>query len=526
DRTEFIGRNGTLANPAGLVCDSPLSGRTGAGLDPCGVLQAEIELKPCDRTELFFLLGQADNRDQARELIRQWRNRDLRRELDAVRRHWEQTLTKIQVVTPDRAMDLMLNRWFLYQTITCRFRARSAFYQAGGAYGFRDQLQDCMAMVTTDPGLVRTHILRAASRQFPEGDVQHWWHPPTGRGVRTHFSDDLIWLPYTLNNYLEVTGDQAILDEELPFLAGDPLPPDREDAYFLPQISDEKASLFEHCARALDRSLTTGKHGLPLIGCGDWNDGMNRVGHKGEGESIWLAWFLHATISGFIPIAEQRGERERARRWQAQIETLRQAIEEKAWDGAWYRRAYYDDGTPLGSAASPECRIDAIAQSWGVISGAAEPNRARKAMQAVEEYLVRTGDSLVLLFTPPFDKTPLDPGYIKGYPPGIRENGGQYTHAAAWTVIAQAMLGNGHKAHELFAMINPISHTATRSGMHRYRVEPYVAVADVYSEPPHVGRGGWSWYTGSSAWLYRAGIEWILGLRLRGEKLEIQPCIP
>ncbi|HEY3307512.1 MAG TPA: glucoamylase family protein [Desulfuromonadaceae bacterium] len=526
DRIEFIGRNGCLEQPAGLAGTQPLSGKTGAGLDPCSVLQTIIELAPCDRVELVCILGQAEDVESARQLVRRWRTKDLWRELDAIRDQWEQILGKVQVQTPDRSMDLMINRWFLYQTITCRFRARSAFYQAGGAYGFRDQLQDCMAMVMTDPPLVRRHILRAAARQFREGDVQHWWHPPAGKGVRTHFSDDLLWLPYTLSHYLEVTGDANVLDEELPFLAGDPLPPEKEDAYFEPVVSEEKGTLYEHCARTLDLSMKTGLHGLPLMGTGDWNDGMNRVGHKGQGESVWLAWFLHAALSRFIPLAYKRGEQERAEQWRRHAEQLKKAVEKEAWDGAWYRRAYYDDGTPLGSASSPECRIDAIAQSWGVISGAADPERARLAMKSVEEYLVRSGDGLILLFTPAFDKTPLDPGYIKGYPPGIRENGGQYTHAAAWSVIAEAMLGNGAKAHELFAMINPVNRAATRAGMHRYRVEPYVAVADIYSEPPHVGRGGWSWYTGSSAWLYRAGLEWILGLTRIGENLRLDPCIP
>jgi len=526
DRIEFVGRNGTLEQPAGLIGDKVLSGRTGAGLDPCSALQTTLELAPGERIELVLFLGQVQDRDSARELIRRRRTVDPWLELAEVRENWERLLGKVQVKTPDRAMDIMLNRWFLYQTLVCRFWARSAFYQAGGAYGFRDQLQDCMALVVTDPALVRTHIVRASQRQFQEGDVQHWWHPPTGRGVRTHFSDDLVWLPYTVANYLAVTGDASILDENTHFLEGESIPPEREDVYFEPRVSEETATVYEHCARALDLRLATGEHGLPLMGSGDWNDGMNRVGHEGRGESVWLAWFLHAALSLFVPVAVGRGELERAERWQAHATHLKEALEREAWDGAWYRRAYYDDGTPLGSASGTECRIDSIAQNWGVISGAADPERAKQAMQSVVEYLVRPGDELVLLFTPPFDKTPQEPGYIKGYPPGIRENGGQYTHASAWSVIAFAMLGNGDMAHELFAMINPVNHTATPAGMHRFRVEPYVAVADVYSEPPHIGRGGWSWYTGSSGWLYRAGVEWILGLAQRGETLRVDPCIP
>ncbi len=526
DRVEFVGRNGTLEQPAGLLGNGVLSGRTGAGLDPCCALQTTLDLAPGERVELVLFLGQASDRETARDLIRHWRSVAPQDELKAIRKYWEGVLGKIQVRTPDRAMDFMLNRWFLYQTLVCRCWARAAFYQAGGAYGFRDQLQDCLALVMTDPALVRTHIIRASGRQFREGDVQHWWHPPTGRGVRTHFSDDLIWLPYTVAHYLAVTGDASVLDEKTPFLEGETLAAEREDAYFEPVISGETATVFEHCARALDLRLTTGAHGLPLMGTGDWNDGMNRVGHQGRGESVWLAWFLHATFTHFAPIATARGERERAQRWLAHAAGLKEALEKEAWDGAWYRRAYYDDGTPLGSTANTECRIDSIAQSWGVISGASDPVRARKAMASVEDYLVKTEDSLVLLFAPPFNQTSQDPGYIKGYLPGIRENGGQYTHAAAWSVIAFAMLGLGDKAHELFSMLNPVNHAVTRSSMSRYRVEPYVAVADVYSEPPHVGRGGWSWYTGSSGWLYRAGLEWILGITVRAETLHLEPCIP
>ena len=439
---------------------------------------------------------------------------------------WDAVLDTVQVKTPDRSMDILMNRWLLYQTLACRIWARSAFYQASGAYGFRDQLQDAMALTLSQPALTREHLLRAAARQFAAGDVQHWWLPASGRGVRTRISDDAVWLAYATINYVEVSGDLAILDESVAFLEGPALRSGEHDAFFDPTLSGEHATLFEHCARALDRSLSVGSHGLPLFGGGDWNDGMNRVGAEGKGESVWLGWFLHATLCAFAPLAESRGEQARATAWRQHADGLRKSLEREGWDGDWYRRGYYDDGTPLGSAASDECRIDSIAQSWGVISGAADPVRSASAMAAVDDHLVRRGNKLVVLFTPPFDRTLLDPGYIKGYPPGIRENGGQYTQAAIWSVLAFAMLGDGDKAAELFSMLNPIHHANTRAAVHRYKVEPYVVCADVYAEPPHVGRGGWSWYTGSAGWMYRVGLESILGFRLRGATLVLDPCVP
>ncbi|HUP02320.1 MAG TPA: glucoamylase family protein [Gemmatimonadota bacterium] len=526
DRTEFLGRNGTLRRPDALGREGPLSGRTGAGWDPCAALRGRVEIAPGGRAEIVFLLGQGEDTEAARRLVAKYRIADLGRVLEGVLQHWEDVLEALQVRTPDYSMSILLNRWLLYQVLSCRVWARSAFYQSGGAFGFRDQLQDIMALAVARREIARDHILRSAARQFPEGDVQHWWHTPSGRGVRTRISDDRIWLPFALVHYLQVTGDEAVLDEEIPFLESEPLPADQAEAYFEPAVSDETATLYDHCARSLDVSLDTGRHGLPLIGTGDWNDGMNRVGEQGEGESVWLAWFLDLTLGGMIPIAEARGDEERAGRWQAWRTALGPALSEHAWDGDWYRRAFFDDGTPLGSAANEECRIDSIAQSWAVIAGSGPPERAAHAMKAVEQYLVRRGDGLVLLFTPPFDRTPLDPGYIKGYLPGVRENGGQYTHGAIWSVIAFAQLGDGDKAAELFSILNPINHGSTRAGIHRYKVEPYVSVADVYAEPPHVGRGGWTWYTGSAGWMYRAGVEWILGFRLRGATLHLDPCIP
>jgi cyclic beta-1,2-glucan synthetase len=526
DRTEFLGRHGSPDHPAALAQGHRLSGRVGPGLDPCGALQAAVELPAGGRTEVVFFLGEAAGAEQARGLIARYRSQDVEAIVRAVGERWDEVLGVVQVKTPDRSLDILLNRWLLYQTLACRVWARAAFYQAGGAYGFRDQLQDVVALAVAAPELARQHVLRAAARQFGEGDVQHWWHPPSGRGVRTRISDDLIWLPYVVARYVEVAGDGAVLDEVVPFLEGPRLSVGQAESYFEPRVSGERDTLFEHCARALDLSLTAGPHGLPLMGTGDWNDGMNGVGAAGKGESVWLGWFLHAVLSEWATLADARGEGKRAARWREYVSALKASLEREAWDGQWYRRAYFDDGTPLGAAVNDACRIDSIAQSWSVISAAADPARQVRAMAAVDAYLVRHAEGLVLLFTPPFDDTALEPGYIKGYVPGVRENGGQYTHAAVWTVIAFAALGDGDKATELLAMLNPINRAGTDAGVQRYRVEPYVVAGDVYAEPPHVGRGGWTWYTGSAGWMYRAGLESILGFRLRGDRLVVDPCIP
>jgi cyclic beta-1,2-glucan synthetase len=526
DRKEFLGRNGTLKRPAALRRVA-LSGRDGAGLDPCAALQTTIELAPHAGREVVFLLGESASQEDAAELVARFSNPSTVNEaFEEVLTHWDTLLGTIEVKTPDLAMDTMLNRWLLYQTLACRIWARSAFYQSGGAFGFRDQLQDVMALVYSSPAIARQQIVLASSRQFKEGDVQHWWHPPTGRGVRTRFSDDLLWLPFVTSFYASVTGDHAVLDEVVPFLEQPLLKPDEHEVYMQPTVSTEAASVYEHCLRALDRSLAVGAHGLPLMGGGDWNDGMNRVGHLGKGESVWVGWFLYKTLQTFASLCDSRDDQAHGTRYREHGEKLKAALAEKGWDGDWYRRAYFDDGTPLGSVQNDECRIDSIVQSWSVISGAAESHRAHRAMAAVEEYLIRRGDGLVILFTPPFDKGRLDPGYIKGYVPGVRENGGQYTHAALWTLIAFAILGDGERAGELFSLLNPINHSATRAGLHKYKVEPYVAVGDVYAVPPHTGRGGWTWYTGSSGWMYRAGLESILGFQLHGDRLQIDPCVP
>jgi cyclic beta-1,2-glucan synthetase len=526
DRREFLGQHGTLGNPAALSNLKPLSKRAGAGLDPCCALQTSLGLEPGQVVEVVWLLGEAADAREAQILILRYRSTDLDVVLQAALAYWDEALDIVQVKTPDRSLDLMLNRWLLYQTLVCRMWARSAFYQASGAYGFRDQLQDSMALTLSKPALARAHLLYAAGRQFFEGDVQHWWLPQTGQGVRTRISDDRVWLAYVAAHYVQASGDLAVFEEKIPFIEGQTLRPDEHDAYFQPVTSDETASLFEHCARALDQSLAVGAHGLPLMGTGDWNDGMNCVGEAGKGESIWLGWFLHTTLLEFAPIARARGELERAARWLSHAAALKGALEHSGWDGDWYRRAYFDDGTPLGSAGEVECRIDSIAQSWAVISGAADPARAERAMAAVETQLIRRDSGLALLFTPPFEHTALNPGYIKGYPPGIRENGGQYTHAALWSVMAYASLGQGNKAAALLALLNPVNRASTRADTHRYKVEPYVVAADVYSVAPHIGRGGWTWYTGSAGWMYRCGLESILGFRVQGTNLLLAPCLP
>jgi cyclic beta-1,2-glucan synthetase len=465
DRKEFVGRHGALERPLGLTPGTRLSNRTGAGLDPCGALQTQVALKAFGVREIVFCLGQADSRDAARALVQTYRAADLDGVFAEVTRQWDEILGTVQIKTPDRALDILFNRWLAYQTLACRVWARTGFYQASGAYGFRDQLQDGMAMCLSRPDLVRAHLLRAAGRQFLEGDVQHWWLAESGKGIRTRVSDDCGWLAYAVAHYVEVTGDAAVLDERVPFLEGPVLKPDEHDAFFAPATSTINASLFEHCARALERSLGVGVHGLPLMGAGDWNDGMDRVGDAGRGESVWLGWFLNTTLSAFAKLADARGAAQQGEAWRAHAAALKASLDREAWDGDWYRRAFFDDGAPLGSVANTQCRIDSIAQSWAVISGAADPQRGVRAMDALDKYLIRRDEKLALLFTPPFDQPAQDPGYIKGYPPGIRENGGQYTHAATWTAMAFAMQGDGDRAGDLLTMLNPIRHSDDAAGM-------------------------------------------------------------
>ncbi len=525
DRAEFFADFSSRSGPAGAVV--PASGASGAALDPCAVLQIDVTLPPRGAVTLAFVLGQGKDAAEARVLAQAWGDGErVDRAFEDTRHFWEETLGAVQVETPDRALDLMVNGWLLQQVLACRLWGRSAFYQSGGAYGYRDQLQDVLALLHARPDLAREHLLRAAARQFEEGDVQHWWHPEDGAGVRTHCADDMLWLPFATLEYVRVTGDRTVLDEEISFLADQPVPKDQKDVFTTPRTSSEKGSLYEHCARAIEAGLTVGPHGLPLMRGGDWNDGMDRVGAGGTGESVWLAWFLVVVLRDFAPVADTRGDKARAARWHGETTRLAGAVEEHAWDGAWYRRGYFDDGSPLGSESSPECRIDAIAQSWAVLAGSGDPARARRAVTEAESRLVRDDPAMMLLLTPAFDGKGPDPGYIRAYPPGIRENGGQYTHGVLWTVQALAMLGEGERAHALFSKLNPAQCTSTRGNVDRYAVEPYVLAGDVYSDGEHDGRGGWSWYTGAAGWMYRIALHWLLGLHLEGARLSIRPCVP
>ncbi len=526
DRREFIGRNGTPARPAALS-KAALGESVGEVVDPCGALQTSVTVHPGETAEVIVLLGAVTSMDDARNLIRRYKATETSvAEVDRASAAWQSRLATIKVKTPDASFDRMENGWLLYQALSCRMWGRTALYQSSGAYGFRDQLQDCMAFLYTDVPVARAHILRSAGRQFVEGDVQHWWHPKSGRGVRTRFSDDLIWLPFVVSHYVEVTGDVSILDEQVRFITMRQLAPDEHELYDKPEESDQTATIYEHCVRALRKGSTFGQHDLPLIGSGDWNDGFSRVGIDGKGVSVWLAWFLITTLKRVSEISASRGDTATRDDFVKMAERYRNAVETNAWDGEWYVRAYYDDGYPLGSSKSDEAKIDSIAQSWSVLSGAGDPKRAQTAMHSVDANLVRNDARLIMLLTPPFDKTTHDPGYIKGYLPGVRENGAQYTHAATWAIWAQCMAGNGSHAFELFQMLNPVTHSDTREAVERYKVEPYVVVADIYTADQHLGRGGWTWYTGSASWYYRTGLEAILGFTKRGDRLTMNPCIP
>ncbi|RPJ05862.1 MAG: cyclic beta 1-2 glucan synthetase, partial [Spirochaetaceae bacterium] len=526
DRTEFIGRNGTLSDPAAMHCVR-LSNRVGAGLDPAAAIQVFFELEPGQEKEIVFILGVGRDIEDARNLVLKYRGTlPAYQARDRVWEFWNHTLGAINVETPDPALNMITNGWLLYQTIAGRLWARSGFYQSGGAFGFRDQLQDVMSLIHVKPDMIREHLLLCASRQFGEGDVQHWWHPPQGRGVRTNISDDYLWMPLAASYYVIRTGDTGVLDEPVSFLEGRTLNPGEESFYDLPVSSDEKESLYIHCKIAVEHALRFGKHGLPLMGSGDWNDGMNMVGSEGKGESVWLAFFLYHVMEQFSQTAKLYGDETFAVQCTKEAEKLKKNIDDNAWDGQWYLRAYFDNGDPLGSAQNNECQIDAVSQSWSVLSGAGTLKKSRQAMHSLEHRLIHPENLMILLLDPPFDKSGLEPGYIKGYVPGVRENGGQYTHAAVWAVMAFAMMGDTEKVKKLLSMINPVNHGSTREKIEIYKVEPYVMAADIYGSASHTGRGGWTWYTGSASWMYRLIIESVFGLDLKVNKLYFKPCLP
>lgn len=525
NRKEFIG-NGDISSPEGLK-RLKLSDSVGTGFDPCGAVQSRIRIQSGQTTEILILFGVGENRQEVEKIKNMYKEPDeAHKAFDEVKNFWKSKLTTIRVETPDVSLNHVLNGWLMYQIISCRLWARSAFYQAGGAFGYRDQLQDVLPVANIWPKLTRKQILHHSRHQFKEGDVQHWWHEQNNKGTRTRFSDDYLWLPYVTAEYIRISGDRSILHEKTSFMEGPMLKDFEDEIYIEPDETENKTSIYEHCIRAIEYSLKFGKHGLPLIGSGDWNDGMNTVGNKGEGESVWLGWFLYANLMKFIPLCKAVNDDERADKYSKIASDLANAIEENAWDGSWYRRAYFDDGTPLGSVQNSECKIDSISQTWAVISGAGRQEHVLEAMNSLENYLVKRDEGLIRLLTPPFDESELEPGYIKGYVPGVRENGGQYTHAAAWVVLAFAKLGQGNKAWEMFELINPINHSRTQIEYSRYKVEPYVMPADVYSVSPHTGRGGWTWYTGSAGWVYKVGVEHILGFKKNGNTLTIDPCIP
>jgi cellobiose phosphorylase len=503
------------------------SNRAAAGLDPCAALQTKFEIRPGEEKTVIVMLGQAEDATAARNLIARYRQiPNVEQALLETRRWWDQLLTTIQVQTPVLSVDLMVNRWLLYQSLSCRIWGRSALYQSSGAFGFRDQLQDSLAFVYAAPHIARNMILQAASRQFLEGDVQHWWHSPSGEGVRTRCSDDMLWLPYAVCHYVQTTGETDVLDVVTTYLEGPTLADDQTEAYFRPSISNQQGTIFDHCRRAIEKGATHGPNGLPLIGTGDWNDGMNAVGKAGKGESVWLAWFLVDILTKFAALCEGRGEQTLAADYRERAAILTATIERTSWDGEWYRRAYFDDGSPLGSQQNDEAKIDSLPQSWSIICGGGTLDRAAVAMDSVEKYLVRRKDKMVLLFAPPFDRSIPDPGYIQAYPPGVRENGGQYTHAALWVAMAYARVGDGTRAVEVLQMLNPIEHSRTPEDYAVYRTEPYTMAADVYSLEKQMGRGGWTWYTGSAGWMYRVWLEEVLGFKLHGNQLSIEPVIP
>ncbi|MDZ7717629.1 MAG: hypothetical protein U5K72_02270 [Balneolaceae bacterium] len=526
-REEFIGRNRDLSSPVALKFYNSLKNKMVEGEDPCIALQKVVTIDPGETAELVFLDGETTSRKAAVKLVNRFRKpKNAGEEFKNIQQYWSSKLSRIQVKTPDKSLDLLVNGWLMYQNLSSRMWARTAYYQAGGAYGFRDQLQDSMAALFVDEKMVRDQILLHAKHQFPQGDVLHWWHPPTGRGVRTKITDDRLWLPFVTHYYLKITDDWPLLDEQIPYIQARALEEHEHEAYLQPEISRTKESLYEHCCKAIEISLKFGKHELPLIGTGDWNDGMNLVGEKGEGESVWLGFFLYKILVDFEEICKKMDDPDRAMRYRDEAAKLKKNLNTTGWDGDWYLRAFYDDGSPLGSAQNKECSIDAISQAWSILSGVASRERRVQVLKAIKEHLISEKDGIIKLLTPPFDRTEKDPGYIKGYIPGVRENGGQYTHGALWVVRAFAESDRGDEAMRYFSMINPINHALDRDAAENYKVEPYVVAADVYGEPPLTGRGGWSWYTGSAGWMYRVALESILGYRPGKDFIELNPVIP
>ena len=527
DRKEFLGVGEDISSPNALNYKN-LSNKTGSIYDPCLATETKIKLAPKEKKEIIILFGQDESKENISKLIDKYKNiEECHKALDEVKQYWSNFLGNIQVETKDKSMDYLINGWLLYQTYSCRYLSRTAFYQSGGAYGFRDQLQDSMNLGIVNPNIAKAQIIRNASRQYLEGDVQHWWHPVVNSGIRTRFSDDLLWMPYATAQYIKRTGDYSILNEKAPYLEDEPLREGEDERYTIVNNSPTEGTIYEHCIRAIEKGLKFGEHNIPLMGSGDWNDGMSTVGNNGKGESVWLGWFLYDILNDFQDICKYMKDEESLNRYSEMKEFIRENIEKNAWDGGWYRRAYFDDGTPLGSRDNEECQIDSLAESWSLISGAGKNERAVEAMEAVDKNLVREDKGMILLLAPPFEKSSLEPGYIKGYVAGVRENGGQYTHAAVWVILALTKLGLGDKAWKYYNMINPINHSKTELECRTYKVEPYVMAADVYIKEPHGGRGGWSWYTGASGWMYKVGIEDILGLKhVEGKGYKVEPCVP
>ncbi|MCH7411627.1 hypothetical protein MM239_19735 [Belliella sp. DSM 111904] len=526
DREGFIGRNRSLDKPLALESERWLDNKNPVGGDSCAALQTYFELAPNESVTLIFLEGEGRDHEAAKEMIRRFSTlSQVEAALEDIHRFWKDTCGKVRISTPDQSLDILVNGWLTYQNLSCRIWGRTGFYQSGGAYGFRDQLQDSMAARYADTRICRNQLLLHAKQQFLEGDVLHWWHPPSGRGIRSKITDDRLWLPFVLDFYISSTGDNSILNENASYINARSLEATEHEVYLHPDTLEQDGSMYEHCCKAIDVSLKFGINGLPLIGGGDWNDGMNRVGELGQGESIWLGFFLYDILIKFKKYCHNMDDPSRGNKYALIANQLKKNLNNKGWDGSWYLRAFYDDGSTIGSSLNEECKIDAISQAWSIISGAASQERGEKSLKSLEHHLVSEQKKIIRLLTPPFDKTAKDPGYIKGYIPGVRENGGQYTHGALWAIKAFATLGMGEKAVHYLKMINPINHALDKDAVDTYKVEPYVVAADVYGEGHITGQGGWTWYTGSAAWMYRVALESVLGIQVTGNSFLLNPSI-